>query len=84
MDEEKDELHQFSVALFDKYGMARPWLIQASHRNGTGCWGREVNSGELIYLLNVDVNDYVSVDSTTRILRYQPCGTQLDGKGIGS
>ena len=56
MDEDSDEMHQFSVALFDKFGKVKPWLISEGHRSGTGCWGEELNVGELIYIKDINVN----------------------------
>ncbi|KAJ7188876.1 ankyrin repeat family protein [Mycena filopes] len=57
MDKDMDEMHQFSVTLLDKYGHVRPHLVDPGHRSGTGCWGREMNSGELVYILNVDIKE---------------------------
>ncbi|KAF8150515.1 hypothetical protein K438DRAFT_1865533 [Mycena galopus ATCC 62051] len=57
MDEDMDELHQFSVTLFDKYGKARPHLMAPGYRSGTGCWGREMGAGELVYILDVTVKE---------------------------
>ncbi|KAG6916022.1 hypothetical protein DXG01_008791 [Tephrocybe rancida] len=56
MDENSDELQKFSVALFDKFGRVRPWLLEPGNRRGTGCWGDELNYGELIYVLDMSVN----------------------------
>ncbi|GLB40821.1 hypothetical protein LshimejAT787_0900360 [Lyophyllum shimeji] len=56
MDEHSDELCQFSVALFDKFGRVRPWLLEPGNRRGTGCWGEELNTGELVYLLDMNVD----------------------------
>ncbi|KAJ7503117.1 hypothetical protein B0H11DRAFT_619204 [Mycena galericulata] len=55
LDEDSDEMHQFSVTLFDKYGAVRPHLVDPGYRSGTGCWGREMNTGELIYILDIRV-----------------------------
>ncbi|KAK7057664.1 ankyrin repeat family protein [Favolaschia claudopus] len=57
MDEDMDEMHQFSVALFDKCGHVRPELVDAGYRSGTGCWGREMDSGALIYILGITINE---------------------------
>ncbi|KAJ7807808.1 hypothetical protein B0H14DRAFT_1528208 [Mycena olivaceomarginata] len=57
LDEDKAELHQFSMTLFDKYGNLRPHLLSPGYRSGTGCWGREMDSGELLYILDVTVNE---------------------------
>jgi hypothetical protein len=58
MDEDEDELHQFSVKLFDKHGKIRPWLIDGS--KGNGCWGQELNNQDIIYVLDVNVDSDVS------------------------
>ena len=55
MDANSDELHQFSVELFDKFGRVRPWLLEPGNRCGTGCWGNELNDGQIIYVLNISV-----------------------------
>ncbi|KAJ7503118.1 ankyrin repeat family protein [Mycena galericulata] len=49
------ELHEFAVTLFDKYGYVRPYLVDPGHRRGTGCWGREMNTGHLMYILDIRV-----------------------------
>lgn len=60
MDEENNELHKFSLTLFDRYGEVRRHLIEGGHRSGTGCWGTELNSGELVYILDIAVKAPVS------------------------
>lgn len=60
MDEESDEMHQFSVTLFDKYGTVRPHLVDPGSRSGTRCWGRELDAGELVYIEDISVKDTVS------------------------
>ncbi|KAJ7736870.1 ankyrin repeat family protein [Mycena metata] len=57
MDEDMQEMHDFSVTLFDKLGHVRPHLVDPGHRSGTGCWGREMNSGELLYILDMSVKE---------------------------
>jgi hypothetical protein len=59
MDEYSDELHQFSIQLFNKNGHVRPWLIDGSRRSGTGCWNRDMDEGSLIYLMDMYVKDRV-------------------------
>ncbi|KAJ7730843.1 ankyrin repeat family protein [Mycena maculata] len=56
-DEDMDEMHQFSVTLFDKNGAVRPHLVESDYRSGTGCFGREMNFGELVYILDIKVNE---------------------------
>jgi hypothetical protein len=63
MDEDSDELHQFSVALFDKYGKIRPWLIDGSR--GNGCWGPELDNNDIIYVLDLEVDPDVSFFHST-------------------
>ena len=59
MDAYSQELHEFSVALFDRFGYARPWLIENGKRKGTGCWGRELNRGDLIYVMDMSIEQKV-------------------------
>ncbi|KAF8066502.1 ankyrin repeat family protein [Lyophyllum atratum] len=57
MDDHSDELHQFSITLFDKFGRVRPFLLEQGNRRGTGCWGSELNNDQLIYVLDMNVNE---------------------------
>lgn len=59
MDEESDELHRFSMKLFDKNGMVRPEIVDHEHHKGSGAWGRELNDGTLVYIDDVEVKDQV-------------------------
>ncbi|KAK0439244.1 ankyrin repeat family protein [Desarmillaria tabescens] len=56
LDEESDELHRFSVALFDKYGKVKSHIVSEGFRSGTRCWGRELNVGKIIYVVDVTVH----------------------------
>ncbi|KDQ62412.1 hypothetical protein JAAARDRAFT_54366 [Jaapia argillacea MUCL 33604] len=56
MDEESQELHEFSATLFDKNGFLRPWLIENQYHNGTGIWGREVDQRSIVYLSELEVD----------------------------
>ncbi|KAF9027051.1 hypothetical protein BDZ89DRAFT_1113615 [Hymenopellis radicata] len=56
MDEESQELHEFSVTLFDKNGLLRP-RFKAGYRSGTGCWGDELNEDALAYIEDITVKD---------------------------
>lgn len=60
MDEETDEGAEFSATLFNKYGKVKPHIIEEGYRNGTGCWGKELNSGELVYIFYARVDEQVS------------------------
>ncbi|CCM00041.1 uncharacterized protein FIBRA_02067 [Fibroporia radiculosa] len=55
MDEESQELHEFSVKLFDKNGHLKPELVDDEYHRGSGCWGREMNRGTIIYVEDVRV-----------------------------
>jgi hypothetical protein len=59
MDEHSDELHQFSMTLFDKNGRIQPGLVDGS--KGSGCWGPELNNRDIIYVMDVFVHPDVSV-----------------------
>ncbi|KAK0499412.1 ankyrin repeat family protein [Armillaria luteobubalina] len=56
LDEESDELQRFSVALFDKYGKVKSHIVSEGFRSGTRCWGRELNVGKIIYVVDVTVH----------------------------
>ena len=62
MDGYSEELHQFSMELFDKNGFVRPWLVDGGRRSGTGCWNRDLDDGALIYLEDMSVKDNVRCD----------------------
>ncbi|KAL6307619.1 hypothetical protein BKA93DRAFT_727485 [Sparassis latifolia] len=57
MDADSDELATLSRVLFDKYGEVRPWLVEDELFKGTGCWGRELSRGKLVYVQIVYVSD---------------------------
>ncbi|KAF7289319.1 Ankyrin repeat family protein [Mycena indigotica] len=57
LDEEIDEMHEFSATLFDKYGNVQPHLVEPGYRSGSGCWGRELNEGVLFYIFWVSVEE---------------------------
>ncbi|KAJ7072821.1 ankyrin repeat family protein [Mycena amicta] len=57
LDEEEDELHEFSIQLFNKYGNIQPHLVEPGYRSGSGCWGREMDNGMLLYVFWLSVNE---------------------------
>ncbi|RDB26046.1 hypothetical protein Hypma_006134 [Hypsizygus marmoreus] len=57
LDEHSQELQTFGSDIFDKNGRIRPWLVEEGRRKGTGCWGRELDTGILIYILNMSVDE---------------------------
>jgi len=59
MDEDSQELHEFSVALFDKHSNVRPWLVDGGSRSGSGCWGTELSIGDMLYIEEVNVKEEV-------------------------
>jgi len=59
MDDESQELHEFSVGLFDKYSNIRPWLVDGGAKSGSGCWGTELNAGDMLYIQDVRVKEEV-------------------------
>ena len=61
MDEDSQELNKFSVTLFDKYSNVHPWLVDDMARSGSGCWGRELSIGDMLYIKEVAVKKQVCV-----------------------
>ncbi|KAI0365992.1 hypothetical protein BV20DRAFT_982236 [Pilatotrama ljubarskyi] len=57
MDEESQELSDFALTLFDKFGRLKPELVENEHLKGTGVWGRELDQGAILYVLSVDVQE---------------------------
>ncbi|KAJ7581864.1 hypothetical protein C8J56DRAFT_1168494 [Mycena floridula] len=57
MDEDSQETLEFSIKVFDKHCRVRRHLVEPGARAGTGCWGEEMNSGNVIYLKDMTVND---------------------------
>jgi hypothetical protein len=82
MDEYSDELHQFSIELFDKNGLVRPWLVDGSRRSGTGCWNRDLDYGNLIYLMDMSVKDQVRKQIHLFELGLNKCFYSSDTKGL--
>ncbi|PPQ84753.1 hypothetical protein CVT26_014688, partial [Gymnopilus dilepis] len=56
MDVDSDEWHEFST-LFDKGAVIRPELVDGGRRSGSGCWGKELNEGEMLYINDVRVKE---------------------------
>ncbi|KAH9849666.1 hypothetical protein C2E23DRAFT_356962 [Lenzites betulinus] len=55
MDEDSQELQEFSSALFDKFGRLQREIIDNEHLKGSGVWGRELDEGTLLYIFSVEV-----------------------------
>ena len=59
MDDDSQELQEFSIGLFDKYSNVRPWLVDGGPKSGSGCWGTELSIGDMLYLKEVIVKKEV-------------------------
>ncbi|CAA7262588.1 unnamed protein product [Cyclocybe aegerita] len=58
MDDDSQELHEFSVTLFDKDSNVRPWLVDGGGaRSGSGCWGMELSVGDMLYIKDLNVKE---------------------------
>ncbi|KIM34664.1 hypothetical protein M413DRAFT_450130 [Hebeloma cylindrosporum] len=57
MDEDTQEMHDFSMSLFDKYSNIRPWLVDGGSQSGSACWGTELSGGNILYVFNMSVKD---------------------------
>lgn len=60
MDGESQEFLEFATALFNKNGRVKSHLVEPGFRSGTGCWGEELNVGELVYIMDISVKAPVS------------------------
>lgn len=58
--EESVELATFSERLFDKFGRLRPQYVEDAHHRGTGCWGHEMSQGDLLYIVDITVNESIA------------------------
>lgn len=63
MDAASQELTDFALALFDKYGKLRTELVENEYHRGSGCWGRELDDGIIVYVVSVQVGQQVSTRS---------------------
>ena len=82
-DEHSNELAQFSTRLFDNNGMLKPEYTQNEWHKGTGCFGKELNNGALIYLDTVEVDEQVRVYFSS-LYPSSSVFVQYRNKGIGS
>jgi hypothetical protein len=55
LDDQTDELAEFSTTILDRFGNVRPWLVEPGWRSGSGVWGRELDEGQLLYISFVHV-----------------------------
>ena len=61
MEAETQELSDFSMSIFDNSINVHPFLLDGGPRSGSGCWGEELNQGNIVYLGNLAVTDQVCV-----------------------
>ena len=61
MEAETQELSDFSMSIFDNSINVHPFLLDGGPRSGSGCWGEELNQGNIVYLGNLAVTDQVRV-----------------------
>lgn len=59
MDAVSQELHEFSVGLFDKDSNVRPWLVDSGSKSGSGCWSTELSVGDMLYIEDLEVKEEV-------------------------
>ena len=59
MDAVSQELHQFSMDLFDKNSNVRPWLVDGGAKCGSGCWDTDLNIGDMLYIEDLEVKEEV-------------------------
>ncbi|KAJ6460373.1 hypothetical protein C8R47DRAFT_933520, partial [Mycena vitilis] len=51
-----EELFTISTAIFDKYGELRASFMDNEYHKGSGVWGRELDTGRLVFVLAVSVD----------------------------
>lgn len=61
MYDHSDELQKLSLKFFDKSGHVKPWLYRPGVRRGTGAWGKDIDDSTIVYVLNMFIDDQVSV-----------------------
>ncbi|KAG5646139.1 hypothetical protein DXG03_004378 [Asterophora parasitica] len=80
MDYRSQELYEFSRHMFDRKGHLSLSLLHYGAERGTGGWGKELNSGEIIHVTNVSVDEqlieHLMLNKRTS-LRAGPCSLVL-------
>lgn len=61
MEAETDEMMRFSSYLFDMNMNLLSWLYDGGRRSGTGCWGAELNRGDIVFIQEMTVDLQVSL-----------------------
>jgi hypothetical protein len=65
LDTEQDEVAQFSTEILDRFGNVRSWLVDGGYRSGTGVWGHELDEGQILYIVVVDIKKEVCICSSS-------------------
>ena len=52
MDRESEECSAFAYALFNRFGRLKPELVDNEHLKGSGVWGRELDTGTILFVLD--------------------------------
>lgn len=69
MEAETQELYDFSLAIFNNDIIVHPWLLNGGGpRSGSGCWGKELNKGNIVYLQDLTVKEPVRTTYTVILL----------------
>ncbi|KJA18897.1 hypothetical protein HYPSUDRAFT_44734, partial [Hypholoma sublateritium FD-334 SS-4] len=55
MEAETQELYDYSLSIFNNRIIVHPWLLDGGPRSGSGCWGEELNEGNIVYLQDLSV-----------------------------
>lgn len=61
MDDESEESLHFSEGLFDTHSNVHPWLIDGGYKSGSGCWGKELNEGQIVHFEDLTVEEQASL-----------------------
>ena len=63
LNSKSEDLHHFSVTLFDRFGNVRPWIVHDDYHKGLGTWGEEFNDGRLVHIEDIKVKDEVCLQT---------------------
>ena len=64
MDEESQELSDFALTLFDRFGRLKSELVENDYLKGSGVWGRELDRGPILYVEDIQVPEKVHYPSS--------------------
>ncbi|KAG6906119.1 hypothetical protein DXG01_015842 [Tephrocybe rancida] len=57
MDDHHADLENLSSSLFNDNGRLKPGVLDGVVHRGTGVWGNELNQGEIVFILEMDVKE---------------------------